>query len=145
MSSAVVQATFHKTCEHFATEMYDKHICLSSDENSELDRVMGQSEKLGFPGAMGSTDVTHIGRSRCPSKQVGSYTGKEGKPTVAYQVTVNHSRRVLAATEGFTGSTKDKTIICWDAAVDQIRKDTKYKDKQFDVYNEDGTTHTLKR
>ena len=78
------------------------------------------------------------------SLQSSPYTGKEGKPTVAYQVTVNHSGRVLAPTEGFIGSTNDKTIICWDAAVDQIRKDKKYTDKYFDVYNEDGTTRTLK-
>ena len=77
MSSAVVQVTFHKFCEHFATEMYDEHIFLPSDENGELGRVMEQYEKLGFPGAMGSTDVTHIGWSRCPYNHARSYTGKE--------------------------------------------------------------------
>ena len=93
---------------------------------------------------MGSTDVTHIGWSRCPYNQARSYTGKGGKSTVAYQVTVNPSGRVLAVTEGFTGSTNDKTTICWDAAVDHIRKNNKYTDKQFDVYNEDGTMCTPK-
>ena len=63
---------------------------------------------------------------------------------VAYQVMLNYSGRVLAATEGFTGSTNGKEIICWDAAVDQIRKYKKYTDKQFEVYNEDGPTRTLK-
>ncbi|CAN0441290.1 unnamed protein product, partial [Pylaiella littoralis] len=144
MSSAVVQKTFHKFCKHFATEMYDEHIFLPTDENGELDRVMGQYEKLGFPGAMGSTDVTHIAWGRCPYNQARSYTGKEGKPTIGYQVTVNHAGRVLAVTEGFTGSTNDKTIICWDAAVDRIRKDKQYTEKTFDVYNKDGTTRTLK-
>ena len=67
MSSAVVQATFHKFCEHFATEMYDEHIFLPSDENGELDRVMEQYEKLGFPGAMGSTDVTISGGVGAPT------------------------------------------------------------------------------
>ncbi|CAN0429398.1 unnamed protein product [Pylaiella littoralis] len=67
MSSAVVQKTFHKFCKHFATEMYDEHIFLPTDENGELDRVMGQYEKLGFRGAMGSTDVTHIAWGRCPT------------------------------------------------------------------------------
>ncbi|CAM9181849.1 unnamed protein product, partial [Pylaiella littoralis] len=107
MSSTVVQKTFHKFCKHFATEMYDDHIYLPSDGNGELDKVMGEYEKLGFPGAMGSTDVTHIAWSRCPYNQARSYTGKEGKPTVGYQVTVDHTGRVLAVTEGFTGSTND--------------------------------------
>ncbi|CAM9914719.1 unnamed protein product [Pylaiella littoralis] len=143
MSSTVVQKTFHKFCKHFATEMYDDHIYLPSDGNGELDKVMGEYEKLGFPGAMGSTDVTHIAWSRCPYNQARSYTGKEGKPTVGYQVTVDHTGRVLAVTEGFTGSTNDKTIICWDAAVDQIRRDKQYTEKKFDVYKADGTTQTL--
>lgn len=144
MSTAVVQGTFHNFCQHFATELYDEHVSLPSQEDGELDRVMEQYEKLGFPGAVGSTDVTHIGWSRCPYNQARSYTGKEGKPTVAYQVTVNHAGRVLAVTEGFTGSTNDKTIINWDAAVDKIRTDKQYTEKEFDVYNEDGTTRTLK-
>ncbi|CAN0330784.1 unnamed protein product, partial [Hapterophycus canaliculatus] len=144
MSAALVQAIFHKFCKHFANEMYDEHIYLPTEENGELDRVMGQYEKLGFPGAMGSTDVTHVAWSRCPYNQARSYTGKEGAPTVGYQVTVNHAGRALAVTEGFTGSTNDKTIICWDAAVDQIRKDEQYREKTFEVYNEDGTTRTLK-
>ncbi|CAN0345009.1 unnamed protein product, partial [Pylaiella littoralis] len=115
----------------------------SSDGNGELDKVVGEYEKLGFPCAMGSTDVTHIAWSRCPYNQARSYTGKEGKPTVWYQVTVNHTGRVLAVTEGFTGSTNDKTIICWDAAVDQIRRDKQDTEKKFDVYKADGTTQTL--
>ena len=137
MSSAVVQGTFHQFCERFSTELYDEHISLPSPEDGELDRVMDEYDKLGFTGAMGSTDVTHIGWSRCPYNQ-------EGQPTIAYQVTVSHSGRVLAVTEGFTGSTNDKTIICGDAAVDMIRNDSRYAEKEFQVYNEDGTTRTLK-
>ena len=144
MSSSVVQATFHTFCERFAAEMYDEHISLPSPANGELDRVMDEHHKLGFTGAMGSTDVTHIGWSRCPYNQQRSYTGKEGKPTIAYQVTVSHSGRVLAVTEGFTGSTNDKTIICWDDAVRRIREDSQYAEKEFEVYNSDGTTQTLK-
>ena len=78
MSSAIVQATSHKLCEHFATEMYDEHICLSSDENGELDRDMGLYKKLGFPGTIDSTDVILIGWSRCPytTKSVRTLTRK---------------------------------------------------------------------
>ena len=144
MSAATVQAMFHKFCEHFAKEMYDEHIYLPTEKNGELDHVVRQYDRLGFTGAMGSMDVTHIGWSRCPYNQARSYTGKEGVPTVEYQVTVNHAGRAVAVTEGFTGSTNDKTIICWDAAVERIRNVKQYTEKTFDVYNEDGTTRTLK-
>ncbi|CAM9767760.1 unnamed protein product, partial [Hapterophycus canaliculatus] len=66
---------------------------------------MGQCDKLGFPGAMGSTDVTHVAWSRPPYNQARSYGGKEGASTVGYQVTVNHAGRALAVTKGFTDST----------------------------------------
>ncbi|CAN0370454.1 unnamed protein product, partial [Ectocarpus fasciculatus] len=144
MSAATVQAMFHKFCKHFAREMYDEHIYLPSEQNGELDHVMKQYDRLGFSGAMGSMDVTHIGWSKCPYNLARSYTGKEGVPTVGYQVTVNHAGRAIAVTEGFTGSTNDKTIVCWDAAVEKIRTDKQYTEKTFDVYNEDGTTTTLK-
>ena len=144
MSSATVQATFHTFCERFATEMYDEHIYLPSDENGELDGVMDEYASVGYPGAMGSTDVTHVGWSKCPYNHARSYTRKEGKPAIGYQVTVSHSGRVLAVTEGFTGSTNDKTIIRYDAAIDRIRNDRQYTEKEFEVCNEDGSKRTLK-
>ena len=61
MSAATVQAMFHKFCEHLAKEMYDEHIYLPTEEIDELDHVMRQYDRLGFTGAMGSMDVTHIG------------------------------------------------------------------------------------
>ncbi|CAN0110840.1 unnamed protein product [Ectocarpus sp. 6 AP-2014] len=124
--------------------MYDEHIHLPTEESGKLDLVMEQYDRLGFTGAMGSMDVTHIAWSRCPYNQARSYTGKEGFPTIGYQVTVDHAGRAIAVTEGFTGSTNDKTIVCWDAAVEKIRTDKQYTEKTFDVYNEDGTTTTLK-
>ncbi|CAB1099337.1 unnamed protein product [Ectocarpus sp. CCAP 1310/34] len=144
MSAKTVQTMFHKFCKHFAREMYDEHIYLPSEQNGELDHVMKQYDRLGFSGAMGSMDVTHIGWSKCPYNLARSYTGKEGVPTVGYQVTVNHAGRAIAVTEGFTDSTNDKTTVCWDAVVEKIRTDNQYTEKTFDVYNEDGTTTTLK-
>ncbi|CAN0369467.1 unnamed protein product, partial [Discosporangium mesarthrocarpum] len=39
------------------------------------------------------------------------YTGKEGFPSIAYQVTVYHTGCALAVTAGFAGATSDKTIV----------------------------------
>ncbi|CAM9289701.1 unnamed protein product, partial [Hapterophycus canaliculatus] len=66
MSAAIVQAASHKSWGHFAQDMYDEYIYVPKKENGELDHVMGQFDKLGFPGAMGSTDVTHVAWSRPP-------------------------------------------------------------------------------
>ncbi|CAN0312837.1 unnamed protein product [Ectocarpus sp. 4 AP-2014] len=112
MSTRTVQGMFRKFCKHVAREMYDVHIHFPTEESGKLDLVMKQYDRLGFTGAVGSMDVTHIAWSRCPYNQARSYTGKEGFPTIAYQVTVDHAGRAMAVTEGFTGSTNDKTIVC---------------------------------
>ncbi|CAB1118961.1 unnamed protein product [Ectocarpus sp. CCAP 1310/34] len=106
MSAKTVQGMFHKFCRHFARDMYDEHIHLLAEESGKLDHVVRSGWVYG-----------------CPYNQARSYTGKEGFPTIAYQVV---------------------TIVCWDAAVEKIRTDKQYTEKTFDVYNEDGTTTTLK-
>ncbi|CAM9724983.1 unnamed protein product, partial [Ectocarpus sp. 4 AP-2014] len=136
ISFQTVAATFHRFCKYFAEELYDEYIYLPTGE--DLRRVMEQYDRIGFPGAVGSTDVTHIYWCMCPYNQARMYTGKEGKPTVAFQVTVDHSGRVLAVTRGFTGATNDKTIIRYDTAVTCIRTDPVYTEQKYKLYAQDG-------
>ena len=142
MSESMACVTFHKFCKFFARDLYDAHVRLPTGE--ALERVMLDYHKLGFTGAVGSTDVTHVKWACCPYSQARNYTGKEGFPTIAYQLTVDHSGRALAVTEGFEGSQNDKTIIRYDAAVKMIRDNPQYKDRTFVLYNSDGTWSTVK-
>ena len=137
MSKSMAAATFHKFCKHFAEEMFDEHIYLPT--GSYQDEVMRLYHLLGFTGAIGSTDVTHIGWGMCPFTLGRSYTGKEGFPTIAYQVTVDHAGRALAITSGFTGATNDKTIIRYDAGVEAIKTDAQYTDRKYKLRKADGT------
>lgn len=136
ISFQTVAATFHSFCKYFAEELYEQYIYLPTGEY--LTKVMEQYHRIGFPGAIGSTDVTHIYWGMCPYNQARMYTGKEGKPTIAYQVTVDHSGRVLAVTPGFTGATNDKTIIRFDKAVTRIRTDPIYTEQTYKLYAKDG-------
>lgn len=142
ISEQTTQATFHSFCDHFSREMYDEHIHLPTGDYQT--KVMREYDRLGFTGAVGSTDVTHIAWGRCPYNQARSYTGKEGYPTVAYQVTVDHTKRALAVTRGFTGATNDKTIIRFDSAVTKIRTDPTYTERKYKLYKEDGTPYEQK-
>ena len=137
MSKAMAAATFHKFCKHFAMEMFEEHIYLPT--GTYLDEVMDHYHKLGFTGAMGSTDVTHVGWGMGPFTLGRSFTGKEGFPTIAFQVTVDHAGRALAVTSGFTGATNDKTIIRYDAAVNKINNDNQYKGREYKLRKTDGT------
>ncbi|CAN0329295.1 unnamed protein product, partial [Ascophyllum nodosum] len=137
VSKAMAAATFHKFFKHFAMEMFEEHIYLPT--GTYLDEVMDHYHKLGFTGAMGSTDVTHVGWGMCPFTLGRSFTGKEGFPTIAFQVTVDHAGRALAVTSGFTGATNDKTIIRYDAAVNKINNDNQYKGREYKLRKADGT------
>ncbi|CAB1096341.1 unnamed protein product [Ectocarpus sp. CCAP 1310/34] len=90
---------------------------------SYQDEVMCMYDKLGMTGAIGSTDVTHIGWGMCPFTLGRSYTGKEGFPTIAYQVTVDHAGRAIAITSG----------------VHTIKADAQYTKRTYKLRRADGT------
>ncbi|CAN0506339.1 unnamed protein product, partial [Scytosiphon promiscuus] len=96
MCEPTAAATFHTFCRRFAHDLYDEHVFLPQGEH--LDKVMQEYHQLGFSGAVGSTDVTHVKWGMCSYNLGRSYTGKEGFPTIAYQATVGHSGRALPIT-----------------------------------------------
>ena len=55
-------------------------------EGVELQKVMNVYTRMGFPGAVGSVDATHIRWHMCPVEKVHLATGKEKYPSVAFQV-----------------------------------------------------------
>lgn len=55
-------------------------------EGEELSKVMRVYTKMGFPGAVGSVDATHIRWHMCLVEKVHLATGKEKYPSVAFQV-----------------------------------------------------------
>ena len=59
-------------------------------------------------------DCTHVSWGRCPAQQHSAYSGEEKKPTVAYEVTVDHTRKILYVSIGHPGSRNDKTIVKTD-------------------------------
>ena len=107
MSESTVCKTFHLFCECCAQELYHHHVRLPS--GSDQVKAMAEYDRLGCSGAIGSTDVTHIKWACCPFSEANSHTGKEGYPTIAYEVTVDHTGRALGVTGGFAGAQNDKT------------------------------------
>ncbi|CAM9797584.1 unnamed protein product, partial [Pylaiella littoralis] len=78
----------------------------------------------------------------CPFTLGRSFTGKEGFPTLAFEVTVDHAGRAIGVTQEFTGATNDKTIVRYDAAVQTIRNNKVYKDREYKLRRADGTEFT---
>ncbi|CAN0185409.1 unnamed protein product [Pylaiella littoralis] len=137
ISEPTIQITFHMFNKLFAQEFYHDHVHLPT-AGEDQDQVMRHYDLLGFTGAIGSTDVTHIKWAACPYSWAKHYTGKEGFATIAFQAIVDHTGRLLAATKGFGGSMNDKTIITYDAAITKIREDPVYKEKEYTLFDKHG-------
>lgn len=139
ISEQTTAATFHSFCGQISREMYGEHNHLPTGDYQK--KVVNEYDRLCFTGAVGSTDVTHFAWGTCPYNQARFYTGKEGYPTVANQVIVDHTERAVAETRGFKGSTNDKTIIRFDSVMTRIRTDPIYSERECKLYNADGTRY----
>ena len=51
----------------------------------DINRLLNESYKQGWPGCIGSIDCMHWTWKNCPSAWAGMFTGKEGKPTVVLE------------------------------------------------------------
>ena len=90
--------------------------------------------RLGFPGAIGSVDCTHVRWFRCPALFQNTYSGKEKKATIAYEVTVNHSGRCLHISDGHPGSRNDRTIVKTDKLVMDLKNSKILQDVEYKLF-----------
>ncbi|CAM9428849.1 unnamed protein product [Discosporangium mesarthrocarpum] len=93
------------------------------------------------PGALGSTDATHVRWDMAPYMEAVHYTGKEGFPFIAYEVTVDHIGRVLGVAAGFPGAKNDKTMIRFDKLITKIRSKDQYTQLEYTLVDAEGTEY----
>ena len=82
---------------------------------------------VGILGACGSMDVVHIPLGACPYGLINMCTGKEGYPTLAYNVICDHSGRALALMPGAYGTNNDKTIVRSDETMEKVKTGDLFK------------------
>lgn len=111
---------------------------VSLPKGPALHKVMKHYNPLGFPGAVGSVDVTHVHWSCAPYSHRQLYIGKEGFATLAYEATVDHTGRLMTVTEGFLEAQNDRSIIRLDSAVATIRRNEPYISTTYTLFSEDG-------
>ena len=64
--------------------------------------------------------------------------GKEGYPTIAFNVHCSHNKRVVYVAPAQPGNRNDKTIVKYDAFIDKLRTEDLYKTFKFKLWNEKG-------
>ncbi len=139
MSETVARVSFHTFCRNFVKLMYDEKI--SPPTGEKLVKVMEVFEKMGLNGCIGSIDVTHVKWDKCPVARVNLCCGKEGFPTLAYEVVVDHSRRIQACTRSFWGARNDKTIVKYDKFVMDMKYRNTYNNVTYYLVDEHGVSH----
>jgi Plant transposon protein len=83
----------------------------------EYDFVVGEYAEMGLPGCVGSIDCVHIGWDMCLIQHKNMYTGKEGFPSIAYEVICTSRKFIQSVSPGHPGSRNDKHIARTDPAV----------------------------
>ena len=56
-------------------------------------------------------DATHIHWAKCPASHKHDCTGKEGYPTIAFNIAVTHSGHITSVTNGFHRGKNDKSFF----------------------------------
>lgn len=133
-------SVFTKFVLSFSMNFQDEFITTPEGEN--LQKVMDIYSKLGFPGCVGSIDATHLKWAMCPKSLSNICTGKESFPSIAYQVVVDHSRRILHISQGMYDSLNDITITRYDKFCLDVKNGNIYKDVEFEVTDENECTYS---
>lgn len=113
-------------------------------EGEDLEKVMKEYTLMGFPGAIGSMDATHVHWNRCPSGAKNMHNGKEGYPSRVFNVAVTHHGRVFSIAEGQPGARNDKCIVRFDDLLINMREKGLFADLEWKYFDKDGVEHSQK-
>ena len=123
--------------EYGSTILYKKWVI-----DPAANRQTSDQEKLfkmaGFNGCIGSSDATHVGMLSCPAWTHNMHKGfKLNIPSRTYNVTVDHSRKILGSTEGHPATWNDKSLILFDRLISNINQGIIPNDYEFMLYEHD--------
>jgi hypothetical protein len=100
----------------------------------------------GFPGAVGSTDATHVILERVSNCNRQAHLGFKSSHTArAYNITVNHRRQILSTTSGHPARWNDKTLQLFDPFMEQIHEGMILDDLIFQLYSLNAEGMVVKR
>ena len=116
---------FHKFIEKLSCVKDD--FIKYPDNFDDLKSVMDKYAAKKLPGCGGSIDVVHLKWSNCPAGDYNRSLGKEGFPTLAFEVVTGHERNILGVAPVQFGTRNDQHIVKLDPTVSKIKKGW-YKD-----------------
>lgn len=107
---------------------------------------MDEYASADFPGAVGSTDATHIMLKKVNYRFCQAHMGfKMAHTARTYNLTVNHRRCILATTQGHPARWKDNTLSLFDHFMQQLSHGAILDDVQFELYDRNENGMIVKR
>ena len=134
---------FHLFVKWLATTKYEEVVKFPSTKE-EIDVSVNQYSQQFLNGCLGSIDCVHIAWDMCPAGIRSDCTGKEGYPSLAFQVVALPNRKILALTVEQYGTWNNKLIPQHDPTAKMMRTLKKYTNYKFKLFDIDGTLKTWK-
>ena len=103
----------------------------------KLKNVMGRYKENFLPGCGRSVDVVHVVWSKCPAGDYNLCKGKEGYPSVAFEVITGYDRQILGVSSMHFGTRNDQRIVRTDETLSVI-KNGWYRNVGLVYYHEFG-------
>lgn len=135
-----IRCFLHQFLEFGSTTLYRKFV---RPPQTSIDASLHTAEYAlaGFPGAIGSTDATHIQLERVTYRLRQTHIGFKLPHTArTYNITVNHRRRILATTSGHPARWNDKTLALFDNFMVALHEGSIMNDMFFELYAKNATT-----
>ena len=124
--------------EYGSSVLYKKWV-IDATLNRDIAVQESVFRNAGFNGCIGSSDGTHIPMLKCAQWACNNHKGfKLNVPARTYNVTVDHSRRILASTTGHPGTWNDKTLILFDEFITGVHTGSIHKDFIFHLKEKDA-------
>ena len=146
ISREVNRMFFLSFIEYGASVLYTKHV-IESAKLLNPKSIQHLFEAAGFNGCMGSLDATHISLLNLSSWANMSHKDfKLNLPTRSFNLTVTHTKQILASTTGHPSTWNDKTIVLFDSLIAGVNDGELFQESTFSLFerNLDGEINEIK-
>lgn len=136
-----MQAFFHRFTAWFRKDIYPEFVYVPKTRE-DLAKVETPYALVGLPGCIGSMDVVHIAWCMCPTYLMNLAKGKEGYPSIAYNVICDHKGRAQSVLAGTTYTPLYATTITYTPSAP--RTSLRNCSTRFELVPEHATSSSLK-
>ena len=99
---------------------YYGYIYLRRPTNEDVQRLLQENEKRGFPGMLGSVDCMHWTWKNCPVAWAGTFRGHVRKPTIILEAVASYDLWFWHAFFGTPGSLNDLNVLRRSTLFDDV-------------------------